>query len=128
MPRRGRDGGAGASSAEDSLVDVTGLAKALPLTTFERKAERASMREDEAYFRAHPEAESYVRPYRRGELPGLVLLATSSEPVAVAVAFVCPGERTRVFIWPHHLRATARRQVEAGARQERERRGLGAKA
>lgn len=129
MPRRGRDGrarrgGAGLSVIEET-ADATALVRLLPMTVAEREAERRTRRLDFDHFREHPTCTSYVRPYHAGELPALLTTGQPlGEPSHVAVALVHPTERTRVFIWPGHVHAFARRAVEEVAERERSRLGL----
>lgn len=107
------------------VLDLTALLPLVPPTPEERRAERASLEADCAFFRAHPDALSYVRPYHRGEVAALLLAPyLGREPVAVAVALVSPTRRARVFIWPGMLHASARRYAEEGARRDRVRLGL----
>ena len=129
MPRRVQDGEAARAGAEDSLEDVvldlSDLLELLPMTEAEKAAERHTKGLDLRYFEEHPAAPSYVRDYHRGEMAALLLAPyLGREPVAVAVALVCPGRRARLMIWPGMLRATARRWVEEGARRDRIRLGL----
>lgn len=120
---------AGAAGAENSVPDapaeITALVKALPRTA----ADSQTAQQDAAYFRAHPDQLSYVRPYAKGELPPLLVLAhKGAEPVCVAVAYVCQGERVRVFLFAGMLHATGRVWAEKAARAERARLGKEARA
>ena len=131
MRRRVQDGGAGAAQAgaadslEDVVLDLSDVLKLLPMTEAEKMAEQHTKALDLRYFEQHPDALSYARPYHRGEVAELLLAPyLGREPVAVAVALVCPGRRARVLIWPGMLRASARRWAEEGARRDRVRLGL----
>ena len=131
MPRRPGHGEAGAARAgaedslEDVVLDLSDLLELLPMTEAEKAAERYTKGLDLGHFEEHPEVSSYVRDYHRGEMAALLLAPyLGREPVAVAVALVCPGRRARVMIWPGMLRATAQRWVEEGARRDRIRLGL----
>lgn len=127
MPRRERDGEAARADAERSLSEgpeeITALWKFLPQSPAELKAERHTKKIDDAYFRAHPERESYVRPYRRGELPALMVLH-SGDPAFVAVGFVAVGERVRVFLFPGMMHATGRYWAEQTAERQRVKLGM----
>lgn len=124
MPPGGQDRGAAQTGAADSvsteLLNVTGLCRALPLLPSELKAERRTRRDDFGFFAKHPHRKSYVRKYHPGELPALIV-ATQRKPGPshVAVGYVCPGERVRVFIWPGHDHREACRVAEQRAELER---------
>ncbi|WP_407543720.1 hypothetical protein Q0M94_28045 (plasmid) [Deinococcus radiomollis] len=111
----------------DAPINITTLMRSLPMSALEHQAARETLQTDTAYFEAHPTAESYVRAYQKGELPPQ-LERGYGPPTHVAVGYVCPGERTRVFLWPRMLRATTRLWAEKGAEQERVWRGLQASA
>ena len=129
MPRRVRDGRAAragaVASVANELEDVTELVKAIPQTPGELKAERRTRRLDFDFFRRNPHRLSYVRPYHRGELPLAVILGQPlGAPVRVAVGYVAPGERVRVYIWPGHCDRQACAWAEHQADQRRAALGL----
>ncbi|WP_424949681.1 hypothetical protein [Deinococcus sp.] len=115
-------------SYPDAPDEITALMKCFPQSAAELKIERHTKQIDKAYFRAHPGQESYVRPFHRGEVSGLLWLACKQQPVSVAVGFVAGGERIRVFLFPGMLHATGRHWAEEAAERERVRMGLRGRA
>ena len=107
----------------DAPIDITTLLKGVYISPVEQQAARETQRVDMAYFKAHPAAESYVRAYQKGELPP-ELERGYGPPTHVAVGLICPGEQTRVFLWPGMLHATGRMWTEKSAERERVKRGL----
>ena len=99
--------------------EITALMQLFPQSPAELKIERHTKQLDDTHFQAHPEQKSYVRPFHRGEVSGLLWLAYKQLPVSVAVGFVAGGERIRVFLFPGMLHATGRHWVEAAAERER---------
>lgn len=135
MPRRKQDGEATAAragaedSVSDELLNITALMQAIPQTPHELRAERRTRKQDFAYFEAHPHRLSYVRRYRHGELAASIVATQSGgHPTHVAVGFVCPGERVRVYIYPGHNHQLACSNAEAMADQYRAQLGMKARA
>lgn len=104
MPRRVQDGEASAAGAANSVATAgAGLECAQDL--------------DRAYFRTHPQARSYTRPYIEGEC--LLLTEQDARPAFVAVAFVSAGVRVKVAAFSRAELLEAKREAEALAGQQR---------
>ena len=106
-------------SYPDAPDEITALMQLFPQSPAELKIERHTKHLDDTHFQAHPEQKSYVRPFHRGEVSGLLWLAYKQLPASVAVGFVAGGKRIRVFLSPGMLHATGRHWAEAAAERER---------
>ena len=106
-------------SYPDAPDEITALMQLFPQSPAELKIERHTKQLDDTHFQAHPEQKSYVRPFHRGEVSGLLWLACKQLPVSVAVGFIADGERIRVFLFPGMLHANGKHWAEAAAERER---------
>ena len=78
----------GSEAASGWLTDSLRHAEA-PFTPAQKRAQRKTRRADESFFRRHPNAGSYVRPYQRGEIAPEMFAGYAGEPEVIAVALAC---------------------------------------